>query len=330
MRFHTEITIPQPNRKIDYLSPIFSIGSCFSTEIGSKMARLKYKVLQNPCGITFNPISMVSCVRACLSGNSLPESEHIFHNSLWCHPDFHGSFNHTDKIKHQELINNSLFKASQYLTTTQIFIITLGTSFVYRYQSTNRIVNNCHKMPDNVFQKELLETSEILKALVEVKDLVESHASHPVQFVITVSPIRHLRDGLVENQRSKSRALEASHQFAELAENIQYFPSYEIMMDDLRDYRFYNEDMIHPTPQAVNYIYDIFEKHYLEEKESSIRARIQNINNSLGHKPLFPDSENHQVFKNQLLNKIEKIESEFPHISYEQEKKKLLDNSLRG
>lgn len=328
MRFQTEITIPQPYRKINYLSPIFSIGSCFSTEIGNKLADLKYKVCQNPCGITFNPVSMLSCVRDCFSGISLPEDQHFFHEGMWRNPNFHGSFNDPDKVKHQKRTNDSLANSSEFLKKAQIVLITIGSSFVYRWEKTNQVVNNCHKLPKIGFKRELLDVNVILEALQGIKSLIDKTSTESKLFVITVSPIRHIRDGLIENQRSKARAIEAAHQFSESCSTIQYFPSYEILMDELRDYRFYKEDMIHPSRQAIEFIYNAFENHYLEPSEATLRKQIKIITSGIRHKPLFPDSDKHRLFKSDLINKMELLENSYNYISFKEEKHLLLNDTI--
>jgi len=316
MKLKTQVELKDCPFEINYQSKILSIGSCFSQEMAQKLDDLKFFVIQNPCGITFNPLSMLSCIKRCYSPHSLLRNEIINSENLFVHPDFHGKFSHPDK----EMVINKIQDSTQNLREStkgiDTVILTIGTSWVFVKKDTQKVVNNCHKIPQSQFVRTLLETKEIYEALVEMKSQIESSSEKKVNFIITLSPVRHIRDGLIQNQRSKSRALEAIHLFNDAFANVYYFPSYEILIDELRDYRFYKEDMIHPSDQAANYIYSLFEKFVLASKEYGLRQEVKTLMNSFNHKPLHPDSKEHQVFKENLIKKMKKLERDNPTIDF--------------
>jgi len=284
--------------------------------IGQKLANLKYNIVQNPAGITFNPVSILSTIRACISGNSLPEDKLFLHNGLWSHPDFHGSYNHPDKLTYTSNAKSSLHVASDQLKNVNYIFITIGTAYVFEDIETGTIVNNCHKRPASHFRRRLLDIEEIAKALTSSILLIDGYSNQSVHYIITVSPVRHIRDGLEENLRSKSRLIEAVHKTVEAQKNAFYFPSYEIMIDDLRDYRFYRPDMIHPSNLAVDYIYEKFSDMWLDPTQTYIREAVSDIYKGLNHKPLFPDSEAHGKFLSALSNKMKDLQSQHIHIDY--------------
>jgi hypothetical protein len=302
----TEIEIQELVSKIKYSDKILSLGSCFSVEMAEKLKSLQYQVLQNPAGITFNPKSIASTVKTIISANSLPDKSLVYLNGIWSHDDFHGSFNGADKAKVLANIDSSIQNAHDFIKNLKFVFITIGTAFVFEKIASQKVVNNCHKQPSSHFNRKLLSSSEIHQSLIEMKSNLDAYSTKDIQYILTLSPVRHIRDGIQANQRSKSTALVAIHDFVENSENVHYFPSYEIMIDDLRDYRFYKDDFIHPNNLALQYIYNKFEDFALSNSESSLRKKIANIVNREHHKALFPDSAAHKKFLTQL--KIDKAE----------------------
>ena len=316
MKLRTKISPEVFPFSIQYEDPILFVGSCFSIEIGQKLQKLGYKVFSNPFGITFNSASISSCIRACATSNSLLQDEVFFHNALWAHSDFHTSFSHPYKSVTQNRIKNSISSTYEYLESVKIVAITLGTAFVYEDVKCRQIVNNCHKRPGSDFSRRLLSSDEIVGHLNNVKSRVDALSDKEVQYIITVSPVRHTKDGIVQNQRSKSTCISAAHDFCDIHDDAFYFPSYEVMMDDLRDYRFYNADLIHPSSMAVDYIYDLFEQTCLDDNEKSIREEVAKIQQARQHKPLFPDSDNHKKFENDLKRRIERLKEKHEGIDF--------------
>jgi len=300
--FHlrTEIEIQEISSKIRYSDKILSLGSCFSVEIADKIKSLNYQVLQNPAGITFNPRSIETTVKSIISGNSLPDTSLDLVNGLWSHSDFHGSYNGIDKDEVILNINNSIAKSYDFLKNVNFVFLTLGTAFVFQELASQKIVNNCHKRPNNLFERKLLSVSEIFNSLTDIKTNLDAHSNNEVQYIVTLSPVRHIRDGLTENMLSKSTSLLAIQEFVKTFKSVHYFPSYEIMIDDLRDYRFYKNDYIHPNGLALQYIYQKFEKFGLGKSEENIRKMVSNIKKRENHKALFPDSQAHKDFLTKL------------------------------
>ncbi len=316
MKLRTEINSTPILNPISYRDKIMSFGSCFSSEIGQKLQNLKYAICLNPSGITFNASSIHNTIMRIKESNSLPEDELIFNGSTWCHIDFHGSFNSVNKTTIYNNINQSILDARKFVLESKYIIFTLGTAFVYEDIKKERIVNNCHKLPPTRFRKRLLEVDEIVTSLEHSMSILQSLSKNELNYIITLSPIRHKKEGLHQNQISKATCLLALEKIAKNRKDVYYFQSYEILLDDLRDYRFYKEDMIHPSQQALNYIYDIFERDVLNVEEQELRNRISKINQSLNHKPLFPESESHQSFLRKLENEIKQIEKTYRFIRF--------------
>ena len=323
MPFRTKLKTKKSDYPIKYDSNLLLIGSCFSVEIGDKLSKLKYNLLQNPFGITFNPFSILTSIRACILGDSLPTKDFFFHNNLWRHSDFHGSYSHPDKKSCIHRANESIVKAHSFISNISKVVITLGTAYVYEEINSGHIVNNCHKRPTQDFSKRLLSTDEIIKTLKESINLLDQSSTNSINYIFTISPVRHIKDGIIENQRSKARLIEAIHTTVEAYDNVSYFPAYEYLLDDLRDYRFYGRDLVHPSKEAVDYIYEKFEDTYLSENDHELRQQIIQINQSLNHRPQFPDTEEHKAFINKLINRIEKLTSENPLISFDTELEEL-------
>ena len=307
----TEIEIQELVSKIEYSDKILSLGSCFSVEMAEKLKSLQYQVLQNPAGITFNPKSIASTVKRIISANSLPDKSLVYLNGIWSHHDFHGSFNGPDKAEVLTKIDNSIQNAHDFIKNVKFVFITIGTAFVFEKNSNQNIVNNCHKQPSSLFNRKLLSSTEIHQSLVEIKSTLDTHSTNDIQYILTLSPVRHIRDGIQANQRSKSTALVAIHEFLENSENVHYFPSYEIMIDDLRDYRFYRDDFIHPNDLALQYIYPKFEDFALSDSESTLRKKVAHLVNRESHKALFPESDAHKKFLAQLEMDKAEMRNEF-------------------
>lgn len=319
MKLKTQVELEDCPFEISYQSKILTIGSCFSQEIAQKLSDLKFSVIQNPCGITFNPVSMFSCIKRCYSNDSLLGKEIIKSNNLFAHPDFHGKFNDSKEEKVIHNIESSMQTVRSAAQDIDTVIVTVGTSWVFVNKDTQKVVNNCHKLPHGQFERVLLELDMILNSLNELKKTIEKASHKRVNFIITLSPVRHLRDGLIQNQRSKARALEAIHLFTDAFENVYYFPSYEILIDELRDYRFYKDDMSHPSSLAVEYIYDLFQSKVLAQDEKKLRQQVKTLIDSFHHKPIHPESTAHLEFKKKLKEKMINLDNDQIGIDFSEE-----------
>ena len=302
MRWHTPVSIKTlaQNFKINHSAPVVSIGSCFATNISMRLSDLLFRTEVNPTGISFNPLSISNalqfvCEKKQFNADDLFFDGEIYHS--WYH---HSSFSGTDSGKIIENINAAIINAHEILKQSSTLIITLGTAQVFSLKKEKRVVNNCHKAPSVLFDSKILSSDEILKHLVDAIEKVKTINSG-IQIIITVSPVRHTKMGLIENARSKAQLITAAHNLCDTSENIYYFPAYEIMMDDLRDYRFYNADLIHPTEQAIDYIFNIFQQTFFGESTQNIITEIKKIKTLQAHRPQFENTTSHQ----KLLKKIE-------------------------
>ncbi|MCF6181299.1 GSCFA domain-containing protein [Lutibacter sp.] len=315
MKFRTNIQLQKERNQLDYDSKIILFGSCFSEHIFNKLNYFKFNAVSNPFGILFNPITIEKVITNSINEKRYTEKDIFYLNERWHCFDAHSDLSSPDKNELLQNLNNSIKSTHKKLTEATHLIITLGTSWVYRFIEMDAIVGNCHKVPQKKFLKELLSVDEITVSLENMITLIKS-VNASTNIIFTVSPIRHLKDGFVENSHSKAHLLAAIHQVTDNRNRLYYFPSYEIMMDDLRDYRFYNSDMIHPNNTAISYIWEQFQQVWISEKSISIMKEIDTIQKGLAHKPFNPSSKQHQQFLKNLKDKIKVIQKQYPLISF--------------
>ena len=296
---------PQPSAfPVKLGDKIFTIGSCFANEIGNQLKESKFAISKNPFGTVYNPVSIHRLLLFGLN-KSFPGQESYSKNEDICfNYHFHSSFSSLNRGDLESKIRNSILESNSFLKTTDRIIITYGTAFVYKLKSSNEIVANCHKMPSASFEKLLLTESDILKSFEEFyTDLKSINPS--VKIILTVSPVRHLKDTLELNAVSKSILRVACHSITNRFPEVEYFPAFEILLDDLRDYRFYKTDRLHATEEAVQYIWEKFVGAYFDEPTKKNVLEWQKIKRDLKHKPFHAQSEKHQKFLRSVLNKLE-------------------------
>ena len=316
MDFTTTIPISKSSNPIDYDSRIISLGSCFAQNIGEKFSYFKFQNTVNPFGIIFNPVSIENLISRVVNNQEFTENDIFFHNDLWHCFEVHSELSHSDKTIFLDRLNQILSDFHLQIFKSTHFQITYGTSWVYRNKSSNSIVANCHKVRQSQFDKEILSVATIEKSIQNTIDLIQK-VNPNCQFIFTVSPVRHIKDGFVENQRSKAHLISALHNFVTLSlSKCNYFPSYEIMMDELRDYRFYAEDMLHPSQTAIDYIWMRFSENYISEENFATMEEVCSIQKGLAHRPFNPNTASHQKFLNTLKNKIVKLQEQFPRINF--------------
>ena len=309
LKFRTKIPNSSFSFDFDHRQPILCMGSCFAEHIGSKLTSFKFTSLLNPFGILYNPYSIANGLEQ-LSSNRIFSEEDLFEaNGQWHSFDHHGHFSDPEKTKAIQNINLKIEEGFHFLKKTNRLILTFGTSNVFVYKKTQKIVANCHKVPNHEFERKALSIKSILEKLNPIFDQLKNQ-NPDLEILLTVSPIRHIRDGLIENQRSKSRLLLACEQLSKKANFIHYFPSYEIMMDDLRDYRFYKKDMIHPNETAVEYIWKQFKNTWTHESSNDLMTEIDTIQKGLTHRPFNKSSVQHQQFIESLQLKINKLQEQ--------------------
>lgn len=305
MKFRTEIEPVKPGFHINLCDKVLTVGSCFSEVIGNRLSENKLDCLCNPFGTVFNPISIFKLLRHSLSKQ--PVYRHLFAenaDSSWNHFDFHSKFNASSRPELEAELLAVYDKTFAVLRKCNVLIITLGTANVYELKANNQVVANCHKQPQQLFNKRLLTLKEIQRDFQQFYDLLRM-VNSKVRVILTVSPVRHTRDGLQLNSVSKSILRTACHFIEQENQNVSYFPSYEIMLDDLRDYRFYKPDLIHPNEMAEQYIFERFAETHFSAELNSFVEEWQQIRSSLQHRPFRTESPAHQTFLNKLLDKLD-------------------------
>lgn len=307
MKTRTEIYLEPYSFSLNYNSNILTLGSCFSNYMAEKLDLLKYQILANPAGITFNTSSILTTIKRIICPDSLPISTNFCQNGIWANSEFHSSFCHIDEKTFSKNIEKRISEAKKSLTSVDVVILTIGTCWVYRDKKTAQIVNNCHKRPKEEFEHLLLSLPEVVSNLGDLINLIEANSTKRVNFLFSVSPVRHIKNGLVRDKRSKATALLAIHELVERNENVHYFPAYEILNDDLRDYRYYADDLIHPSTTAVDYVYQLFEESLLNKHERGLRQEILSVVNRQAHKLMFPESQAASQFKQKLESDINKL-----------------------
>ncbi|SEP79797.1 GSCFA domain-containing protein [Flavobacterium urocaniciphilum] len=316
MNFQTQIPISKSDFPIDYSSKIISFGSCFAENMGEKFEYFKFENVVNPFGIIFNSVSIEKLIIRCIRKQYFTENDIFQHNDLWHCYEVHSELSNSNKEEFLTTLNELIDSTHQQLLESTHIIITLGTSWVYRNIESNEIVANCHKVPQKQFTKELLSVAQIESNLQKILSEIQTINSH-CKFIFTVSPVRHIKDGFMENNVSKAHLIAALNSVVTLSlSKCNYFPSYEIMMDELRDYRFYAEDMLHPNQTAIDYIWIKFFENYVAEKEFGTMQQVCDIQKALHHKPFNPNSESHLKFLENLNSKITSIKSKLPHIQF--------------
>ncbi len=319
MDFFLPFQVPPSPFKISYQHKIMLMGSCFSEEIGGRLSDLKFSVLQNPNGILYDPISIARSLTD-YTHNKKIEAQQLFKfNSVWNSWAHHSRFSGVHQEEVLQKINHFQNEAHHFLKDTKILIITLGTAFCYQLKNESKYVANCHKMPSVNFNKELLSVEKIIQSFSEC--LQQLQIFNPkLKIIFTVSPVKHVKDGLVENNRSKARLIDTVHCLAEVNDHCIYFPSYELVNDVLRDYRFYEKDLVHPNKIASDFVFEKFCDSFFEKETQEIIIEIKNILKAVQHRPFFSDSKAHQHFISSQLQHIHNVEKRFPLLDLTKEK----------
>jgi hypothetical protein len=329
MNFNLNYSPPPSLAKISHNDKILLIGSCFAENIGEKLLANKFQALINPNGILFNPASIATAIESYIKNHQ--EVKIVNNNGLNCSLEHHGSFSRGTEQELTSTVLNARRNAHQFLKEAKFLIITFGSAYVYRHINANHIVANCHKLPQNDFIKDLLRVDDIISIYSKlINDLRDFNPS--LKIIFTVSPVKYLRDGLINNNLSKAILLQAVHNKVSATSNLQstllnYFPAYELVNDDLRDYRFYKEDMAHPNEQAINYVWEKFSETYFSSETKQLNQKIKEITQAAQHRPLNENSEKHNEFKTATLKKCLELEGAYPFLNFSQEKEVFMPNS---
>ena len=318
MQLTLQLDIPPLQKPISYTDNILLVGSCFTEHIYDRLRQHKFNVLSNPHGILFNPLSVANSLKGYIDGRKY-EKGHLFHlNELWNSWDHHTRFSHIDPVAALDGINQSQEEAVRFVKEADWVIITLGSAFQYYLRETGMPVSNNHRAPAQWFEKRLLPIDEITDALDNT--LNELFAANPyVQVLFTISPVRHIRDGVVDNNRSKARLIEAVHSLCDQSDKIHYFPAYELVIDVLRDYRFYDIDFAHPNYLATSYVWEQFVKACISPQVHGIMEQVQEINTARAHRSRFPETEAHKKFKQSYIIKSRAMMEKYPFLDLREE-----------
>ncbi len=315
MELQTRIPLTPSDNPIDYQSKMVLLGSCFVENMGAKLDYFKFQQFQNPFGILFHPLAIENLVQRAIKEETYQEEEIFEQDGIWRCFDAHSDLRAEDSEELLHLLNQRSKDTKSVLETSSHIIITLGTAWVYEHLTSEKVVANCHKVPQKEFSKKLLGVTEIESSIDKVVEMIQKVNSN-AEIILTISPVRHLKDGFIENQRSKAHLFTALHQIMD-GHNVSYFPSYEIMMDELRDYRFYGKDMVHPNGVAVDYIWKKFKSVWIAPNAYPIMDKVEAIQKGLQHQPFNPDSEGHQKFRTSLGIKIAYLQERYPFMKFE-------------
>jgi hypothetical protein len=305
-QFRTTFTNPPGKQRMSLNQHILTMGSCFSDAIGQRLSQFKMNTLVNPFGIIYNPVSIHKLLRHVVNNEQLLKESYLQWQDIHLNYDVHSQLSALDQDELKKILDERVGRARAFLKMADWLVITYGTAWVYAREDNGQIVANCHKMPSQLFRKQLLSEKDIVSSFGDIQSLI--HEFNPrLKIILTISPVRHLKDTIPLNQVSKSILRVACHTLSQQFDNVEYFPSYEIMMDDLRDYRFYKPDMIHPTNQAEEYIWEKFTEAYMNEETLAFLNKWKHILNALQHTAFHPESHGHQIFLQQTLQKLEEL-----------------------
>ncbi len=312
MKFRTEVIPQKASKQISHRDKVLFIGSCFTENIGRKFIDSGFQTNINPFGIIYNPLSICECLSRVAENKHFAEEELVKIGEFWKSYSHHGDFRSVNKEECLQMINSSLFESYSFLLEANYVVLTLGTAWIYMLQENNRVLANCHKLPSQLIERSLCESETMLESLLSCFE--QCKALNPnLQFILTISPIRHWKEGYRDNMLSKSILHLVVERFCERTSSF-YFPSYEIVMDDLRDYRFYDSDMLHPNAVAVEYIWEKFKQTWFSEDTQRLSNDFNRLNAMLNHRPFNPESEEYkkhlqkaEQLKNELYERIEKL-----------------------
>lgn len=325
MDFRTKIEITRQEPQINHMTKMMLFGSCFSENIGGKLKDYKFDVDVNPFGILYNPLSILSNIERLIEKRSFEDDDIVEHNGIYQSFMHHGDFSDVNKSLCLSKIRTSFDKACEAVMKTDVFLFTFGTAYIFRLKETNEVVANCHKFPAATFERERLTVEQIVDKWSGLIDkLLENNPN--VRMIFTVSPIRHWKDGAHENNVSKAILhLAIDNLKLKYPKSVIYFPAYEIVMDELRDYRFYANDMMHPSAVAVEYIWERFGDAFLSEQTIGIGNEWRRIRQAMEHRPINPNSESHRAFLKQTLSKLIEYDNKYPFINLTDEIKNLTE-----
>ena len=318
MNFRTQVELPERETEIRHSERIMLFGSCFAENIGNLLKENKFRCDVNPFGVLYNPLSIANALNQILEGKEYEEEDLFFSGGLWHSWMHHSDFSAPSQEEALAVMNIRLAKAKENLAKADWLVMTWGTAYVYIHQEMQKVVGNCHKQPDKTFRRLMLNAVAFVEECRGV--LKKCREVNPnLKVLFTVSPIRHAKDGMHGNQLSKATLLLAIDEICRTCPDCFYFPSYEIIMDELRDYRFYADDMIHLSSKSVEYIWECFSRCYFSTETQAVMKEWMEIKKAIDHKPFRPDSDAYRAFLSQIVLKIMQMKEKFPYLEVQKE-----------
>jgi hypothetical protein len=327
LRHHTSLSCTSSFPQLSYQDSLLSIGSCFAQNLGQQLQQQLYDILINPFGVLYNPSSIASSLEHLLGAYFFEAKDLLPHHDAWHSLQHHSSFSNANQQLALTNINKSLQQARKQLQKTRCLFLTFGTAWVYIWKDSGQVVSNCHHFPATRFERQRLSVEQIVETFLELLPALKARFN-ALEIILTISPIRHLKDGFVENQVSKATLVLAVQQLVEQLEYCHYFPAYELLLDDLRDYRYYDQDLVHPNALAIEYIWQAFEQAHLSSQEQQLRQKVAKLQQAAQHRPRQINSPAHQQFVQQQLQQLENIASQLPKARYKQLKAHFLTQVL--
>jgi len=327
LKKRTSVTITSIPEKLHYRAGILAMGSCFAEHMGRALEGRKFQVVQNPFGILFNPISIVGALTHMMSNALYTEADLVTNDGLWYSFDHHGRFAHPDPAKVAEQINRELAAGRQMLLEGEWLLLSMGTAHVWLKKDTQTIVANCHRFPGSLFERQRLDTDMITQTLAGV--ISRCRQVNPgLKVILTVSPVRYVRDGLVDSQRSKAALILSAESLEQEFPFVHYFPAYELVINELRDYAFFNRAGTHPNAEAVEFVWQKLTESWLEPDTRAVMQRIEAMQRAAAHRPHHPASDSHQAFLRKQLKELADLESGLPFLDFTEEKRQFLEQKL--
>ena len=314
MKWRTEVSIPSGSCPIGYHNPVLLLGSCFATHLSEKLSYYQFPCLSNPFGVLFHPVPIENLIRRAVEDRAFTEEDLLESQGRWVCLQTHSILSGESAEQALRELNQALQRLKRALEHTTHAVLTMGTAYGFRHLQTGQLVGNCHKLPGGNFERELSTPEALKESLSRILALLRSHR-RDMTCLLTVSPVRHIRDGLVENQRSKAHLITAVQDLVQKG-GSEYFPSYELFMDELRDYRFYDQDLIHPSGAAVDYVWERFEQAWIDPGARAVMDEVAKIRKGLAHRPLHGSSPQYQKFRESLQIEIHKLQDRFPHMDF--------------
>jgi hypothetical protein len=315
VKLQTQLPLEIQSPLIDYSSKLVLLGSCFAENIAEKFSYYKFQNEVNPLGVLFHPIAILDLLTRAHENNPYSEKDIFFSNGCWQSFQSHSRLNSISQTEILDHLNKALKSTQDQLKNASHVILTFGTAWVYEHIQSKTIVANCHKQPQKEFEKSILSIDQLQDTFNSIISILKSF-NPKVTVVFSISPVRHLKDGFVENNLSKAHLITALHSVINTTENTHYFPSYELLMDELRDYRFYKQDMVHPNQIAIDYVWEKFQPIWIDADVNPIMQEVNQLQKGFAHKPFNPLAEEHAIFLSSLAKKAKAMESRFPFMKF--------------